>query len=172
MADRISSLLPIAMHRSGVVIEAERVVGRILDEGRSSEWLDADDVRSVEPFSEAEFRDFPPCGYGNFEIHHGFDVPKEYSVRPPIGLEDLIAACEAIKMVVCGWFLFADECHWMYRSNCFATVDEYRGIADGQHKKLRSWLGSRRDCIGVRWKQKTICEQLLGIWNMNFMVRH
>lgn len=60
-------------------------------------------------------RDIP-----RLELHHGFDLPRQGDALP-IPLPELMAACAAAGLDNGGWFLFANERAWAYRSNEFSN---------------------------------------------------
>jgi len=59
-----------------------------------------------------------------FELHHGFDIPKDEHPKQPIELPDLIKKTSEAGFSVGGWFIFGKKGLWAYRCNEFSN-DNY-----------------------------------------------
>jgi len=56
-----------------------------------------------------------------WELHHGFDIPR---TEPPLALPELVARSAAAGLTNGGWFVFANECAWAYRTNEFSDASQ------------------------------------------------
>jgi hypothetical protein len=82
MIRRLRTILRVVSAHAGVIVEVERVVGRI--EESASEWIE--NLGRVQAFQSREFP-FPLSQTKPFELHHGFDVPKQaWPSQEPITL--------------------------------------------------------------------------------------
>lgn len=158
---RIGGVLNEIRAYPGVVLEVERVIGRIENDG-DPDWCE--DVDSLRTFT-AEDVGFQPATTMPIEIHHGFDLVKDHDpIAPPVSLAELSAAARSSGLDLGGWFTFFSGTHWLYRSNCFVKHSEdYRAIAESQHGILRALLASD-ERLGNCVQQRTVVEQILGIW--------
>ena len=66
------------------------------------------------------------------------------------------------------WYIFFHTSRWQYRANGFVQRD-YKKKAIAQHHSLGAYLVCKRKEIKRDIVQKTIVEQILGIWNMREM---
>lgn len=138
------------------------------------EWTLGEDGRVT---TDAQYTLMPPVDLGRFaehasalapsipawELHHGFDVPKaDPADAMPVALADLVAACEAAGLENGGWFVFADDRRWAYRTNEFADgeLDAARTRLEVQARALRALLAER----GVRVPVGFSLERVHGIW--------
>jgi hypothetical protein len=148
-----------------VVVEVERVVGTV-DHNNECRWF------STTPLSSAFDATFLYVKQGQsnrgrtlFEVHFAVDLQRvPGQERPPLGLEDLLDACARAKLSVGGWFLFASEAKWSFRSNSF----EY-GFSREAAKKYQTLLLfelSRLEHLDANApKVRVLVEEVLGVWN-------
>jgi adenylate kinase len=95
-----------------------------------------------------------------WELHHGFDVAKQGP--PPITPAELVAACAAAGLENGGWFIFANDEHWAFRSNEFANGSEAdaRARVHAQAHALQALLATR----GIRTNIGFSLERVHAIW--------
>jgi hypothetical protein len=149
---------------AGVVVEAERVIGRLSDD--SQDWSDTY-INHYPVFCSGD------VGYAvsktkPIEIHYAVDIPLrgEWLHKPPLGLGDLTLWSSEMGMRVGGWFLFdkRGQNKWAYRSNMFdreARRDEIEAFRVRLRDRLRE-VGSER---GFTCEVEALVEQTIGIWN-------
>lgn len=149
----------------GMVIEAERVIGKFSDE-QGVDW------------SDTYIHDFPALCSGDvgykvsrtqpIEIHYAVDVLRHgaWLNKPPLDLKALTALTTSLGLRVGGWFLFdkGERNVWAYRSNMF-----YREAQEGEIEDCRVRLRSALEELGRRQgftcKVIALVEQAIGIWN-------
>jgi adenylate kinase len=95
-----------------------------------------------------------------WELHHGFDLPKQGEASPPWPLADLVAACASAGFANGGWFLFKHDQHWAYRSNEFSSETGVRTKLIGQVRALHGLLAQRGYVVDVGCS----LERVHGIW--------
>lgn len=139
----------------GIVIELERVVGKLDWDGR---WA-AVPMDEVPPLTTAEVG-APPLPSLPIEIHHAFNVPRRPGDTLPMSLSTILAETSRLGMMVGGWFVFEEEDAWAYRSNAFTDADGVRALCERENRTLRQYLRSRGRDVPVR----TIAERVLNIW--------
>ncbi|MCG7498252.1 hypothetical protein MHO82_15395 [Vibrio sp. Of7-15] len=59
-----------------------------------------------------------------YELHFGFNIPKDKYPEMPLKLNDLMNACSEAGLNLGGWFIFSHTERWSYRSNEFTYTDE------------------------------------------------
>lgn len=91
-------------------------------------------------------RDIP-----TWELHHGFDLPE------PIDHGELVRRCAEAGLDNGGWFIFADDRVWKYRSNEFAdgSLEAARDRLFDQARTLQQLFGCEIGCS---------LERVHGIW--------
>jgi adenylate kinase len=96
-----------------------------------------------------------------WELHHGFDVPKT-SDSLPLPLPELMQACAAAGLDNGGWFIFHNDEHWAYRSN------EFR---DGPQAEMTERLHQQARALQLLLEQRSVdvdvgysLERVHGIW--------
>lgn len=101
----INSLFPILQSTPGLIVEMEQVVGwyREIWGDFSAEELSLPKYIPLIKSSDVLFAPKPTLSY---EIHHGFEELK--NGPPSIGLKDLLQFCEENKIMIGGWFTFAN----------------------------------------------------------------
>lgn len=99
-----------------------------------------------------------------WELHHGFDVPKQgdFVTTPPLPLAELVGASSAAGLDNGGWFLFANDRHWAYRSNEFAdgSLADARARLFEQAQALQALLVARSLAVDIGFS----LERVHGIW--------
>lgn len=82
-----------------------------------------------------------------FELHHGFDIDKQYSIDPPIDIKLLMKITQDNGFNIGGWFIFHKHDRWAYRSNEFSNMDYNicKDIIDNQTLILRDIIKSMID---------------------------
>jgi DNA-binding winged helix-turn-helix (wHTH) protein/class 3 adenylate cyclase len=148
-----------------VVVEVERVIGRIEHDG-ADEW------------SDTYVHHFPALCSGDvgfkvsktkpIEIHYAIDIPKKspWLDRHPLELATLPSLTAELGIRVGGWFLFdkRGQNKWAYRSNMFA--------ADIRQEEVRAhWLQIKAavEALGrsadFTCEVRAVVEHSIGIWN-------
>ncbi len=96
-----------------------------------------------------------------WELHHGFDLPKR-DETPPIALAELVDATTEAGLDNGGWFIFANDAHWAYRSNEFANGPQAdaRTRLFAQARALHALLAAR----GLPCDVGFSLEVVHGIW--------
>lgn len=152
-----------------IVVEAERVIGKLGYPGNEIQWSNVAHPDYTELCSgDVGYKiaqDTEPI-----EIHFSIDIPKTgvWSEKPPFDPEDLqplVALSSAIGISVGGWFVFDKEKEnkWAYRSNMFEThVDRYR--IERSWQQLKMALSNRGQADGFESVVRTLVEHSIGIW--------
>lgn len=109
-------------------------------------------------FDAQRCRDIP-----RWELHHGFDLPRSGDA-PPLSLPELVELC-APELENGGWFLFANDRHWAYRSNEFSTLAHDAAMARlaAQARTLQALLARRSHRAAIGYS----LEIVHGIWVFN-----
>ena len=109
-----------------------------------------------------EFKEFLNKNIPPFELHFGFDIPKDQYPNMPIDLEKLILDCYNNRFDNGGWFIFNDSNFWKYRSNEFSYLSygEAKSRLIDQTLKLDSILKS----YGINITIGLSLEIVHGIW--------
>jgi len=94
----------------------------------------------------------------DFEIHHGFNLPKE---NTQVDLAELGYFCEKNSVVFGGWFVFEKPSCWTYRSNSFSNWDGLEEQVEREQSALNNFLAVR----GFNGPARTLVEKVLGIWH-------
>lgn len=139
----------------GIVIELERVVGKLDWDGR---WGEVP-MEEVPALTASEVGG-PALPSLPIEIHHGFNIPRRPCDTLPVSLSAILAETTRLGIVVGGWFVFEEEDAWAYRSNAFTDADGVRALCERENRVLRQYLRSRGRDVPVR----TIAERVLNIW--------
>jgi DNA-binding winged helix-turn-helix (wHTH) protein/class 3 adenylate cyclase len=149
----------------GMVIEAERVIGKFSDEG-GMDW------------SNTYIHDFPVLCSGDvgyevsrtqpIEIHYAVDIPRQgaWADRPPLDLKALTELTTELGLRVGGWFLFdkGERNMWAYRSNMF-NREAQGGEIEACRLRLKSALEELGRHQDFTCKVTALVEQAIGIWN-------
>lgn len=155
---QLKEFLPRLVRCHGVVVEVERIIGKVDYDGQ---WQEAP-PEAVIPLLPQEIS-FPAALTLPVEIHHAFDIPKTADMIP-IALEDLMGDCNRLGMLIGGWFIFQSHDQWRYRSNLFLQdLSSFSLVAQQQDNALRQHL----QVYGFHFTQKTVVERILGIWKFN-----
>lgn len=151
----VAAVLEVAKEHHAMA-EVEEYVG---------EWTLAEDG-TVKVDSEYELLDPPPSfpDHGPvpaWELHHGFDVPRTDAAMP-IALDELVASCAEAGLDNGGWFVFANDRHWAYRTNEFqdGSLESARARLEAQARALQALLVQR----GIRCAIGYSLERVHGIW--------
>lgn len=146
--------------QDGIVIEAERVMGKI---GQEVRWSKTP-LREVPIIQSAEVG-FERSNTLPIEVHYGCDIRKtgEWSEVPPLGLERLLEICAELEIRVGGWFLFQEANTWCYRSNMFeGNILPER--VETQRDDLAEHLNRIGDELGFTCEVTALVERSLGVW--------
>ncbi len=146
-------LLPEVARHAGLVVEVERVIGRVDASGR----LRFAEHAPLEPITEGDVK-MAPSPTLTFEIHHAFDL---HGDRPAPSLADLASAAARAGLSVGGWFRFAKRQMIAYRSNAFSDGNGLAALVEREHAALARSLSD----AGYRTDVRTVVEQVLGIWH-------
>lgn len=139
----------------GCIVELEQVVGWYGPKGW--EWIESGD--EMEPINPEEV-DFKPQPTWSYELHHGFNLPKD-SDKPPVELVVLRDDCEKAGITLGGWFVFDKGKEWAYRSNSFSESADIRTVVEQEQASLNVILAQ----YGKDTKARTLVERVLGIWH-------
>lgn len=148
----------------GMVIEAERIIGKFSDE--RIQW------------SETYIHHFPVLCTGDvgyevsktkpIEIHYALDIPKQgrWATEPPLDLKELPKLTTRLGIRVGGWFLFDkhEQNKWAYRSNMFEKESQQDEI-EKNRCRLRAALEEIGNSKGFTCEVRALVEQTIGIWN-------
>jgi class 3 adenylate cyclase len=156
----LNPLLKRLNKHEGIVIEAERIIGRIDD--RKDDW-------SAIPLRELRLHS-DEVGFQRgttlpIEIHFACDIDKEgpWREKEPFELEQLVSDCTELGIRVGGWFLFEEDNSWAYRSNMFAEAVSKGGVRK-QRDDLANRLTRRGNQSGFKCRVSAIVEESLGVW--------
>ncbi len=138
----------------GAIVEVEQTIGRL--DARGWDWIK--EGEEIAPIEQTEVGS-PLQETWPYEIHHGFNVPKN-AADLPISLEQLRDDCEAAGIVIGGWFVFDRGDTWAYRSNSFSQADDVRAVVEKEQAALNAVLAESGQDIQAR----TFVERVLGIW--------
>lgn len=144
----------------GLVIEAERVLARLTAAGQ---WLVSESASSEIAAYEVGFA---PADVWPIEIHFLIDVPVSFAdptEPPPLSLGEFHRHCEDEGIDVGGWFMFARDGEWAYRSNLFCdamTLPDLRDLIDRQRLVLTALLNR----MGRSYRIRAVVEDVLGVW--------
>ncbi len=139
----------------GCIVELDQVVGWYGSQGW--QWIEsADEIEPIKP-DEVDFQPQPTWPY---ELHHGFNLPKD-SEALPVPLEKLLEDCEKAGITLGGWFVFDKGNEWAYRSNSFSQSTNVRKVVEQEQANLNSILVA----YGKDIKARTLVERVLGIWH-------
>lgn len=154
--DALKHIITSVTRRTGPVVELERVVATIDEDGNWTEVDLAADPPGLWRLSDE--CDYPRLSTFPIEIHHAIDIPKNGPV-PPLNLAEDIPKRPNIG----GWFLFEKKEAWAYRSNQFADWSDYKHYAKDGDARLRKFVATLHE-RGVPATLRTLVEQVLGIW--------
>ncbi len=132
------------------IIEVEQTVAWLGPRG----WKSLPESSYVEAIQASEVR-LTPRPSLEFEIHHGFDLPRG---GPQIELEELAEFCEKYHIEFGGWFVFLDELKSKYRSNSFCRAGAHKQ-SETEQSALNFFLAKK--AFGP---SRTLVEKILGIW--------
>lgn len=149
----LRALLPEIARHQGLVVEVERVIGRVDGRGR----LIRADLLPLEKITEGDVG-VAPSPTLTFEIHHGFEIHGGHGVPT---LDDFAREMEALGICAGGWFRFAKRNLVAYRSNAFSDGTDLNHIVEQEHAALQRYLDAR----AIDAKVRTVVEEVLGIWH-------
>jgi hypothetical protein len=161
--ETLKRIITVATRRPGPVVELERVVAIIDEDGVWTEVELISDPPDLWKLSDE--CDYPRLNTFPIEIHHAIDIPKQSSI-PPLDLTKDMPKGPNIG----GWFLFEKQNTWAYRSNQFADWSDYEHYAKDGDTRLRKFLVELRE-RGVEATLRTLVEQVLGIWRRDDELR-
>jgi adenylate kinase family enzyme len=115
------------------------------------------DMKALREFDQYLCKDIPPL-----ELHFGFNLPKSEGM---ITLERLMEHCVNAGLNNGGWFVFANEDHYAYRSNEFSFESLSNAVAKLalQATRLRKILNSKLVYVDLSFG----LEIVHGIWTVN-----
>jgi len=153
---RLRPLLERISREPGIVVEVERVIGKV---GAETEWTRT--AVQEYPLIYSSDTGFKRESSWPIEVHYACDIAKtsRWDESPPISPEQLRDACVELGINVGGWFLFEKGDQWAYRSNMFAKY-----IAPTEIKKDRDRLSVRLRELGLNCEIRGLVEQTLGLW--------
>ncbi len=116
-------------------------------------------MHKLSGFNHAKLNNIPPI-----ELHHGFNILKKNNIGiPPIALEDLAKSCKENGLENGGWFIFAHEKFWQYRTNEF-----YYGNLENAKTKIFDQASRLKYFLKTKYGQEVdvsfSMERVHGIW--------
>jgi class 3 adenylate cyclase len=154
-------LLSDLSNQKSIVVEAERVIGRI---DQNVEWTKT-------PPREFSIIRTDDVGFHRattlaVEIHYACDISKEeaWQESPPFSPARLLDYCAEANIRVGGWFLFEKKDVWAYRSNMFVGADVSPERVKKERDDLAQQLNSAGVELGFKCQIKALVEQSLGVW--------
>ncbi len=159
----LKHIIDVVTRKTGSVVELERVVATIDEDGVWTEVELISDPPDLWKLSDE--CEYPRLSTFPIEIHHAIDIPKKSSL-PPLDLAKDMPKGPNIG----GWFLFEKENAWAYRSNQFADWSDYEHYAKDGDARLRKFLAELHE-RGVEATLRTLVEQVLGIWRRDDELR-
>lgn len=149
-------LLPEVVRHAGLVVEVERVIGRVDGGGRLrfAELVPLEKITSADVGME-------PSPTLTFEIHHAFDLS---GAEQAPALHELARETVRRGLNVGGWFRFSKRGAVAYRSNAFSDGSGLAELVEREHAALSKYLSD--NAFGV--KPRTVVEEVLGIWHAPF----
>jgi DNA-binding winged helix-turn-helix (wHTH) protein len=150
---------------AGMVVEAERIIGKFSDDGRVG-W------------SSTYIHEYPVLCSGDvgykvsktkpIEIHYAIDIPKEgtWLHRHPLDLATLPDFTADLGIRVGGWFLFdkRDQKKWAYRSNMF-VLDVPPEEVEAHRLRLKAAVEELGQRERFTCTVRALVEHSIGIWN-------
>jgi len=149
----LRSLLPEITRHPGLVVEVERVIGRVDATGR----LIRPELPPVNKITANDVGATPSPTLA-FEIHHGFEIRGGQHVPT---LNELVHDVESLGICAGGWFRFAKRNFVAYRSNAFSDGTDLNRTVEQEHSALQHYLDAR----ALDAKVRTVVEEVLGIWH-------
>ncbi len=138
----------------GMIIELEQVVSWLDEKG----WNDLQFRDYIQPIRSDEVR-FTPSPTEAFELHHGFEIPK--NGKPTISLEALLIFCIQKNIMIGGWFIFEKEHTWAYRSNSFTDGKFLYAQMRDEREKMVEFLQKEK----IVAQPRVLAEKVIGIWH-------
>lgn len=156
----IAKTIPRISTHDGVVIEVERVIGKLDEIGWQSVPVKDQPILGVE------------VGYGRsptlaYEIHHAIDLVSDSLVtnQPALDLQELLRDTTNRGLNVGGWFSFFKSTGQLsFRSNAFTDEEDIERQVHFEYNLIRE----SELLHGIQFRQWTIVEQVLGIWRSPF----
>jgi hypothetical protein len=161
--DALRHIVTVVTRKAGPVVELERVVATIDENGAWAEVELISDPPDLWKLSDE--CDYPRLSTFPIEIHHAIDIPKKDSIPPLDLIEDMPKWSN-----IGGWLVFEKEDAWAYRSNQFADWSDYEHYAKEGDARLRMFVAGLRE-RGTAAKLRTLVEQVLGIWRRDDQLR-
>ncbi len=143
---------------TGTIIEMEQVVGWYDRNG----WKILPHEKHITSIFDSEV-DVSPSPSLDFEVHHGFDLPKVG--KPDVSLPLLLKYCEEKGCEFGGWFVFEKPDAWGYRSNSFygssTNGESLIDVVEREQDIIMSYLAEENIICSPR----TLIEKVIGIWH-------
>jgi class 3 adenylate cyclase len=147
--------------QNGIVIEAERVIGKF---GQELRW-------SKTPLKDISVLHSADVGFQRsntlpIEVHYSCDIRQEgdWIETAPLNLEQMLNCCAELDIRVGGWFMFRKAGAWAYRSNMFVEGN----ISPDRIRTQRDELATRISELGAQMGFSpcvtALVEQSLGVW--------
>jgi len=158
---KLKPLLAELSDTKGIVIEIERVVGKI---GEEIEWTKTSVPSYKLNLTNVGFHQ--RRGTLPVEIHYAIDIQKEedWQTRQPFSLQNLLDECTKLDIHVGGWFLFDKDQAWAYRSNSFVSANISSEEIKKQRDTLAQWLANLNTEHNFEYQINVLVEQALGVW--------
>ena len=171
--DQLCRIDPMGEDASGVVLELERVVGTVDDNGNVSlaqelslrgSPLTLDNEQAMRLFAPFNRQRGGMQSQSAYELHFSLDIDRlPDDKRPPVALEDLVAMSAQAAMTLGGWFLFHDQERWAYRSNEFVAGITEQSLRT-RWTNLRAALAADTRPRLQSARLRLLAEEALAVW--------
>lgn len=154
--EALKTILGLLRDATGVVIEAERVLGYM---STNRAWT-GDHVITRGGISDFEVG-FKNSESDAIEIHHCFELIKSSTDQIPLTLAELARELEQNGLSFRTWSLFERSDVWSYRSTDFASVFDFDRRSERDFEILSRYLRTKHLSFQEVW---VVVEEVLGIW--------
>lgn len=161
-----------------VVIEVERVVGAVDDNGQvemvsmqslSEQPGAIESLLGLQVFAPFNTRDVRSPGSAGFELHFSLDIHPRVGNEPPVELAYLGDLTRRAGIAIGGWFLFSDDSRWAYRSNAFMPTTSATNLKQ-QWSALRRHLDADLNPLLQKARLRLLAEETIGVWKTPLMM--
>jgi hypothetical protein len=159
---------------AGAVVELERVVGTVDEQGRTVMATELEmrgtsatieTLPALQLFAPFNTTDPKPPGLAKYELHFSIDLEKtpHTTDRSPVELDDLVRLAVKAGVELGGWFLFQDERRWAYRSNAFVPSVSDMALRL-RWERLRRALDESPNQALAKGRLRLVAEEALAVW--------
>lgn len=171
--DTLCDIHALGESASGVVLELERVVGSVDEQGMvglvaapvmRGTNASLESQAALRLFAPFNTRKLNPPGLSAYELHFSLDLERRPDdTRPPIALADLCELVRRAKVELGGWFLFRDPDRWAYRSNGFVpSVSAF--ALQTRWRNFRAQLDANPNERLRTARLRLLAEETLAVW--------